>query len=57
MNNMKTEKLRETRRQMIANIEETLLKGKSPEDSVFYYHSSVLSISALLACAEIGTFT
>ena len=50
-------KLRETRRQMIANIEETLLKGKSPEDSVFFYHSSVLSISALLACAEIGTFT
>ena len=25
---------------MMANFEETMLKGKSPEDSVFYYHSS-----------------
>lgn len=33
-------KLRETRRLMMANFEETMLKGKSPEDSVFYYHSS-----------------
>ena len=37
--NIKT-KLRETRRLMMANFEETMLKGKSPEDSVFYYHSS-----------------
>ena len=33
-------KLRETRRQMMNKLEETMLKGKSPEDSVFYYHSS-----------------
>lgn len=33
-------KLRETRRLMMTNLEETMLKGKSPEDSVFYYHSS-----------------
>ena len=33
-------KLRETRRQMIAHLEETMLKGKAPEDSIFYYHSS-----------------
>ena len=33
-------KLRETRRLMMAKLEETMLKGKSPEDSVFYYHSS-----------------
>ena len=33
-------KLRETRRLMMANFEETMLKGTSPEDSVFYYHSS-----------------
>lgn len=32
--------LRETHRQMMANLEETMLKGKSPEDSIFYYHSS-----------------
>ena len=25
---------------MMANFEETMLKGTSPEDSVFYYHSS-----------------
>lgn len=33
-------KLRETRRLMMTNLEETMQKGKSPEDSVFYYHSS-----------------
>ena len=33
-------KLRETRRQMMSNLETTMLKGKSPEDSIFYYHSS-----------------
>ena len=33
-------KLRETRRLMMAKLEETMLKWKSPEDSVFYYHSS-----------------
>ena len=32
--------LRETRRMMMANLEKTMLKGKSPEDSIFYYHSS-----------------
>ena len=25
---------------MMTNLEETMLKGKSPEDSIFYYHSS-----------------
>ena len=24
----------------MTNLEETMLKGKSPEDSIFYYHSS-----------------
>ena len=33
-------KLRETRRQMMADLETSMLKGKSPEDSIFYYHSS-----------------
>ena len=33
-------KLRETCRQMMANLESSMLKGKSPEDSIFYYHSS-----------------
>ena len=33
-------KLRETRRLMIADLESSMLKGKSPEDSIFYYHSS-----------------
>lgn len=33
-------KLRETRRMMMANLEKTMLKGKTPEDSIFYYHSS-----------------
>ena len=33
-------KLRETRRLMMADLEKSMLKGKSPEDSIFYYHSS-----------------
>ena len=33
-------KWRETRKQMMNKLEDTMLKGKSPEDSVFYYHSS-----------------
>lgn len=33
-------KRRETRRQMMADLESSMLKGKSPEDSIFYYHSS-----------------
>ena len=33
-------KLRETRRLMMADLEKPMLKGKSPEDSIFYYHSS-----------------
>lgn len=33
-------KMRETRRQMMADLESSMLKGKSPEDSIFYYHSS-----------------
>ena len=33
-------KLRETRRLMMADFESSMLKGKSPEDSIFYYHSS-----------------
>ena len=40
MNNMKIEKVRESRRKMMTNLEETMLKGKSPKDSIFYYHSS-----------------
>ena len=32
--------LRETRRLMMADLETSMLKGKSPEDSIFYYHSS-----------------
>ena len=40
MNENVKAKLRETRRLMMAKLEETMLKGKSPEDSVFYYHSS-----------------
>ena len=30
-------KLRETRRLMMADLESSMLKGKSPEDSIFYY--------------------
>ena len=37
-------KLRETRRLMMADLESSMLKGKSPEDSIFYYHSSEDSI-------------
>lgn len=33
-------KLRETRRQMMADLESSMLNGKSPEDSIFYFHSS-----------------
>ena len=33
-------KLRDTRRQMMADLESSMMKGKSPEDSIFYYHSS-----------------
>lgn len=33
-------KLSETRRLMMADLESSMLKGKSPEDSIFYYHSS-----------------
>ena len=40
MNEEKRIKLRETRRQMMADLESSMLKGKSPEDSIFYYHSS-----------------
>ena len=32
-------KLRETRRLMMADLESSMLKGKSPEDSISYYHS------------------
>ena len=32
-------KLRETRRQMMTDLETSMLKCKSPEDSIFYYHS------------------
>lgn len=40
MNEEKKIKQRETRRQMMINLEETMLKGKTPEDSLFFYHSS-----------------
>ena len=40
MNEEKKIKQRETRRQMMINLEETMLKGNTPEDSLFYYHSS-----------------
>ena len=40
MNEETKQKLRETRKQMMNKLEETMLRGKSPEDSVFYYHSS-----------------
>ena len=33
-------KLRETRRLMMADLESSTLKRKSPEDSIFYYHAS-----------------
>ena len=33
-------KLRDTRRLMMADLESSMLKEKSPEDSIFYYHSS-----------------
>ena len=32
--------LRETRRLMMTDLESSMLKGKSPENSIFYYHSS-----------------
>ena len=40
MNQDTKTKLRETHRQMMTNLEETMLQCKSPEDSIFYYHSS-----------------
>ena len=33
-------KLRETRRQMMGDLESSMLNGKSPEDSIFYFHLS-----------------
>ena len=33
-------KLRETRRLMMADLEKLMLKGKSPENNIFSYHSS-----------------
>ena len=33
-------KLRETHRQMMADLEKSMQKEKSPEDSIFYYRSS-----------------
>ena len=33
-------KLRETRRQMMADLKSSMLNGKSPEDSIFYFHLS-----------------
>ena len=33
-------KLRETRRLMMADLEKLMLKGKTPEDIILYYHSS-----------------
>ena len=33
-------KLKETRRLMMADLEKLMLKGKSPENNIFYYHSS-----------------
>ena len=40
MNEEKRIILRETRRMMMANLEKTMLKGKTPEHSIFSYHSS-----------------
>lgn len=40
MNEAARIKLRETRRLMMADLEKSMLRGKSPEDSIFYYHSS-----------------
>ena len=33
-------KLRETRRLMMADLEKSMLKEKTPEDSIFFYHST-----------------
>lgn len=33
-------KLRENRRLMMADLEISMMKGKSPEDSIFYYQST-----------------
>ena len=33
-------KLKETRRLMMADLEKSMLKGKSPENNIFYYHLS-----------------
>ena len=52
MNEETKQKLRETRKQMMNKLEETMLKGKSPEDSVFYYHSSEDRI--VLSCLILG---
>lgn len=41
MNKIKTkEELRAMRKQMFEEMEEKLRAGKSPEDSLFYYHPS-----------------
>lgn len=40
MNEQTRIKLRETRMFMMADLERSMLKEKSPEDSIFYYHSS-----------------
>ena len=44
-------RLRETRRQMMADLESSMLKGKSPEDSIFYYHSSEDRIVLYMHCS------
>ena len=40
MNEEKRIKPRETRRLMMADLEKSMLKEKTPEDSIFYYHST-----------------
>ena len=55
MNEETRMKLRETRRQMMADLESSMLKGKTPEDSIFYYHSSEdrIVLSHALFCVMI----
>lgn len=62
MNKIKTkEELRAMRKQMFEEMEEKLRAGKSPEDSLFYYHPSedriVLSTSTKSSAAKSSNYS
>lgn len=46
-------KLRETRRLMMADLEKSMLRGESPEDSIFYI-SFVRGSHCAISCPVLG---